>query len=75
MTEFLHNMSMQALNIEDDNILLDFENLTDLVTNIIILLRQQNKKWQQINNVNKAEVIDKVIATISSPSICTQWKK
>ena len=26
MTEFLHNMSMQALNRENDNILLDFEN-------------------------------------------------
>ena len=56
MTEFLQNMSMQALNREDDNILLDFENITDLVTNIIALLRQQNKKSQQINNVNKPEV-------------------
>ena len=56
MTEFLQNMSMQALNREDDNILLDFENITDLVTNIIALLRQQNKKSQQINDVNKAEV-------------------
>ena len=56
MTEFLQNMSMQALNREDDNILLDFENITDLVTNIIALLRQQNKKSQRINNVNKAEV-------------------
>ena len=55
MIEFLH-MSMQALNREDDNILLDFENITDLVTNIIALLRQQNKKSQQINNVNKPEV-------------------
>ena len=38
MTELLHNMSMQALNREDDNILLDFESITDLVTNIIALL-------------------------------------
>ena len=56
MTEFLQNMSMQALNREDDNILLDFENKTDLVTNIIALLRQQNKTSQQIKDVNKAEV-------------------
>ena len=56
MTEFLHNMSMQALNREDDNILLDFENITDLVTNIIALLREQNKTLQEINDLNKAEV-------------------
>ena len=55
MTEFLQNMSMQALNREDDNILLDFENITDLATNIVALLRQQNKKSQQINEVNNAE--------------------
>ena len=56
MTELLHNMSMQALNREDDNILLDFENITDLVTNIIALLREQNKTLQEINDLNKAEV-------------------
>ena len=55
MTEYLHDMSMQPLNREDDNILIDFENITDLVTNIIALIRQQNKKSQQINDVNKAE--------------------
>ena len=47
---------MQGLNREDDNILLDFENITDLVTNIIALLRQQNKKSKQISDVNKEEV-------------------
>ena len=47
---------MQGLNREDDNILLDFENITDLVTNIIALLRQQNKKSEQISDVNKEEV-------------------
>ena len=48
MTEFLHNMSMQALNREDDNILLDFENITDLVTNITALLRQQIKSHNKL---------------------------
>ena len=56
MTEFLHNMSMQALNRENDNILLDFENVTNLVTSIIVLLKQQNKKSIQINDSNKVEV-------------------
>ena len=56
MTEFLHNMSMQVLNRENNNILLDFENVTNLVTSIIVLLKQQNKKSIQINDSNKVEV-------------------
>ena len=44
MTEVLHNMSMQALNKENDNIFLDFENVTELAASIIVLLKQQNKK-------------------------------
>ena len=64
MAEFLHNMSMQALNRKNDNILLDDENITDLVTNIIALLRQQSKKSQQ-----RQRLIDKLIATISSTLI------
>ena len=56
MTEFLHNMSMQALNRENDSILLDFEKIIDLVPNIIVLLRQQNKKSSQINDLNEIEV-------------------
>ena len=53
MTEFLQNMSIQVLKKENDKILLDFEKITNLVKNIIALLRQQNKKSQQINNVNR----------------------
>ena len=44
MTEVLHNMSMQALNSENDNIFLDLENVTELAASIIVLLKQQNKK-------------------------------
>ena len=62
VTDFLHNMSMQALNRENDNILLDFENVRDLVTSIIVLLKQQNKKSIQINDSNKVEV-DKEISS------------
>ena len=62
MTEFLHNMLMQALNRENDNILLDFENITNLVTTIIVLLKQQNKNSIQINDRNKVEV-DKEISS------------
>ena len=47
---------MQALNRENDNILLDFENVANLVTSIIVLLKQQNKKSIQINDSNKVEV-------------------
>ena len=62
MTEFLHNMLMQALNRGNGNILLDFENVTNLVTSIIVLLKQQNKKSIQINDSNKVEV-DKEISS------------
>ena len=55
MTEFLYNLSMQALNRENGNILLNFEMIADLVTSVS-LLRQQNKKSIEINDINKAEV-------------------
>ena len=56
MTEFLHNLSMQALNREKGNILLNFEKIADLVTSVISLLRQQNEKSMEINDINMAEV-------------------
>ena len=62
MTEFLHNMSTQVLNRENNNILLDFENVTNLVASIIVLLKRQNKKSIQINDSNKVEV-DKEISS------------
>ena len=37
ITEFLYNMSMQALIRENNNILLEFENVTNLVTSITVL--------------------------------------
>ena len=45
MTEFLHNLPMQALNRENGNILLNFEKIADLVTSVISLLRQHNKNF------------------------------
>ena len=62
MTEFLHNMSMQVLSRENDNILVDFESVTNLVTSIIVLLKQQNKKPIQINDSSRVEV-DKEISS------------
>ena len=55
-------MSMQALNRENDNILLDFESVTNLVTSIIALLKQQSKKSLQINNINKVEIDKEIIS-------------
>ena len=54
--EFLHNLSMQVLRRENGNTLLNFEKIADLVTSVISLLRQQNKKSLEINDINKAEV-------------------
>ena len=42
MTEFLHNMSVQALSKSNVKILLEFDKIVDLVTNLIGLFRQQN---------------------------------
>ena len=62
MTEFLYNMSMQALNRENDSIFLDFELIANLVTSIITLLKQENKKSPKINEKIKYEV-DKEISS------------
>ena len=40
MTKFLYNLSMQTLSKSKDEILLKFNNITILVTNIIGLLRK-----------------------------------
>ena len=42
MTEFLHNMSMQALSKSNVKILLEFDKIVDLVTNLTGLFQQQN---------------------------------
>ena len=47
---------MQALNRENNGIFLDFEHITNLVTSIIALLKQQNKKSFKINEKIKEEV-------------------
>ena len=62
MTEFLYNISMQALNRENDSIFLDFELIANLVTSIITLLKQENKKSPKINEKIKYEV-DKEISS------------
>ena len=56
VTEFFYNLSMQALNRENGNILPNFERIANLVTSVISLLRQQNKKSIEIDDINKAEV-------------------
>ena len=39
---------MQAMNKENDNILLDFENVTNLVTSIVVLLKQKIKSQYKL---------------------------
>ena len=53
---------MQALNRENDSIFLDFELIANLVTSIITLLKQENKKSPKINEKIKYEV-DKEISS------------
>ena len=47
---------MQALNRKNDSIFLDSEHITNLVTSIIALLRQRNKKLLKIDEKIKEKV-------------------
>ena len=58
MTEFLHNMSMQAMSKSNIKILLEFGKTVDLVTDLIELLRQRNRLSIKINEENNNEAIE-----------------
>ena len=58
MTEFLHNMSIQAMSKSNIKILLEFGKTVDLVTDLIELLRQRNRLSIKINEENNNEAIE-----------------
>ena len=60
MTEFLHNMSMQALSKSNVKSLLEFDKIVDLITNLISLLRQRNRLFIKINEENNNEAIESI---------------
>ena len=60
MTEFLHNMSIQAMSKSNIKILLEFGKTVDLVTDLIELLRQRNRLSIKINEENNNEAIESI---------------
>ena len=50
MTEVLHSMSHQALNRENDNILIEFDRIADLITELIDLCLVENNACRDFNN-------------------------
>ena len=60
MTEFLHNMSMQVLRKPNIELLLQFDKIVDLITNLIGLLQQRNRLSIKINEENNNEAIESI---------------
>ena len=60
MTEFLHNISMQALIKSNVKILLEFVKIVDLITNLIGLLQQWNSLSIKINEENINDAIESI---------------
>ena len=58
MTEFLHNMSMQVLSKSSIKILLEFDKIVDLITNLTGLLQQRNRLSIKCNEENDSEAIE-----------------
>ena len=56
LTEFLHNMSYQALNNENDNILLEFDWLTELKIEIIKWCLDENLGSLKINQKKEEKI-------------------
>ena len=60
MTEFLHNMSVQASSKPNVKLLLEFGKIVDLITNLMGLLQQQNRLSITINEKNNNEAIESI---------------
>ena len=51
MTEFLHNMSHQALNKDNDLIFIQFDRTVDLIIELIFMLLDRNTRSVNVTNV------------------------
>ena len=51
LTEFLHNMSHQALNKDSDNIFIQFDRTAELIIELISVLLDRNNKSLNIANI------------------------
>ena len=60
ISEFLHNMSYQALNKENDSILIQFEKTANLITELINLMLDKNSLSLSIDKGNTENVINEI---------------
>lgn len=60
ISEFLHNMSYQALNKENDRILIQFDKTTNLITELINLMLDKNSLSLSIDKGNTENVINEI---------------
>ena len=51
LTEFLHNMSHQALNKDNDNVFIQFDRTAELIIELISVLLDRNNKSLNIANI------------------------
>ena len=51
MTEFLHNMSHQAVNKDNDLIFIQFDRTADLIIELIFMLLDRNTRSVNVTNV------------------------
>ena len=60
MSEFLHNMSYQALNIENDEIFIKFKVIAQLINDINETLIERNNQSIQISDVMNTNILNEI---------------
>ena len=60
MYGFLHNMSYQALNIENDEIFIKFNGIAQLINDINEILIERNNQSIQISDVMNTNILNEI---------------
>ena len=60
MSEFLHNMSYQALNIENDEIFIKFNGIAQLINDNNETLIERNNQSIQISDVMNTNILNEI---------------
>ena len=60
MSELLHNMSYQALNIENDEIFVKFNRIAQLINDINEILIERNNQSIQISDVMNTNILNEI---------------
>ena len=60
MSEFLHNISYQALNIENDGIFIKFNRIAELINDINETLIERNNQSIQIFDVMNTNILNEI---------------